>query len=71
MATISFSTCWMSASISSSGRGRAVLVEVPVEVDLVAHEPDFSILRVPACRIYPGVTNVGLHLALEERLDIL
>ena len=30
MATISFSTRWMSASISSSGRGRAVLVEVAV-----------------------------------------
>ena len=70
MARISFSTSWMSASISSRGRA-AVLVEIPVEVDLVAHQPDLPVLRIPACPIDPGVGDVWLHLALEERLDVL
>ena len=51
--------------------GRAVLIEVPVEVDLVTHEPDLPVLRIPACGVDPGVGNVGPYLALEERLDVL
>ena len=62
IAAISSPNRRMSASISS--KGRPVLVEVPVEFDLVAHEPDLSVLGVAALRIDPGVGNVGPYLAL-------
>ena len=71
MASISFSTCWMSASISCRGRGGRYLVEIAVEVDLVAHQPDLPVLQITAVAIDPGVGDVRLHLALEKPLNIL
>src|SRR6266508_5955376 len=51
--------------------GWRVAVEVAVEVDLVAHDPDLAGLGVPPARVDPGVRDVRLHLALEESLDAL
>ena len=50
---------------------RPVLVEVAVEVDLVADDADLPVLRVTAVGVDPSVGNVGFHLALEEGLDAL
>src|SRR6266540_6072430 len=51
--------------------GWRVAVEVAVEVDLVAHDPDLAVFRVPPARVDPGVLHVRFHLALEEGLDAL
>jgi hypothetical protein len=48
---MSFSMVRMSASISSSGRG--VVVEVAVEVSLVANDADFPVFLVHVRRISP------------------
>src|SRR5437764_7049765 len=48
---------------------RLIAVEIAVEVDLVADETDLAIFRVTLAGVDPRVRDVGLHLALEERLD--
>jgi hypothetical protein len=45
-------------------------IEVATEVDLVANDADLAVLIAPG-RVDPGIGDVGLHLALEERLHRL
>src|SRR5437867_3571975 len=46
-----------------------VLVEVAIEIDLVADNADLTILLVSFRGVDPGVGDVGFHLSLEKRLD--
>lgn len=50
---------------------RRVLVEVAVEVDLVADAPDLVVLVVAFIGVDLGAGDVGRHLTLEESLDAL
>src|SRR5438128_1904965 len=51
--------------------GWCVLVEVTIEVDLVAHEPHFAVLWISPARVDPCVRHVRLHLAFREGFDRL
>src|SRR5271166_4494233 len=50
---------------------RLIAVKIAVEVDLVADQPDFAVLRIALFGVDPGIRHVRLHLAREESLDAL